>query len=191
MRGLWPRSLPSPIPYNPDLSSGSNGSSFCGELRCLSSSRLSCSSRRSLAQSGCRGVPEPLLPLALRASGPPESRLPLTPSTPCTPEPPLPLALGTPGTQEPPLPRTPRTPSAREPLLPLAPGAPSAGGPRLPLAPGSPESATTLGCPLPLLPPLEGGKPGLLDQTGTAPNTVNAGYSGYSWYCRYWGYQRD
>ena len=47
MRGLLPRSLPFPIPYNPDLSSGC--SLFCGDLRRLSPGRLCCNSRRSRA----------------------------------------------------------------------------------------------------------------------------------------------
>jgi hypothetical protein len=55
MRGLLPRSLPSPIPYNPDLSSGSIFWLICGDLRRLSPGRLCCISKRSLAKSGCCG----------------------------------------------------------------------------------------------------------------------------------------
>ena len=55
MRGLLPRSLLSPIPYKPDLSSGWSLLLFCGDLRRLSPGRLCCSSRRSLAKSGCSG----------------------------------------------------------------------------------------------------------------------------------------
>ena len=55
MLGLLPRSLPSPIPYNPNWSSGSLRSSFCGGLRRVSSGHLRCSSTRSLAKSGCCG----------------------------------------------------------------------------------------------------------------------------------------
>ena len=50
MYGLLPRSLLSPIPYNPDRSSGSLRSSFCGVLRRLSSGRLRCSSKKILGQ---------------------------------------------------------------------------------------------------------------------------------------------
>ena len=55
MRGLLPRSLPSLIPYNPDLSSGSSCSLFCGDLRRLSPGHLCCSSKTSLTKSGCWG----------------------------------------------------------------------------------------------------------------------------------------
>ena len=51
MRGLLPHSLPSPIPYNPDLSSGSLYSSFCGGLRRLSS----VPKFKKMAKSGCWG----------------------------------------------------------------------------------------------------------------------------------------
>ena len=52
MRGLLPRSLPSPIPHNTVLSSGSSCSLVCGDLRRLSPGSLCCSSKRSLAKSG-------------------------------------------------------------------------------------------------------------------------------------------
>ena len=55
MRGLLPRFLPPPIPYNPDLGSGSNCLLCCGDLRRLSSGRLCCSSKTSLSKSGCCG----------------------------------------------------------------------------------------------------------------------------------------
>ena len=57
MRGLLPRSLPSPIPYNSDQSSGFICWSFCGVRRRLSSGRLRCSSKISLVKPGCcRGL---------------------------------------------------------------------------------------------------------------------------------------
>ena len=55
MRGLWPRSPRSPIPYNLDLSSVSACSLFCGDLHRLSPGCLRCSSKISLAKSGCCG----------------------------------------------------------------------------------------------------------------------------------------
>ena len=56
MCGLLPRSLPSPIPCNSDLSSGSSCLLFCGDLRRLIPGRLCCSSKRSLARSGLVAV---------------------------------------------------------------------------------------------------------------------------------------
>ena len=56
MRGLLPRSLPSPIPYSPNLNSGSICSLFCGDLRRLSPGRLCCRSQRSLAEAGFAAV---------------------------------------------------------------------------------------------------------------------------------------
>ena len=53
MRGLLPCSSPSLIPSNPDWSSGSTCLLLCGDLRRLSPGRLCCSSKRSLAKSGC------------------------------------------------------------------------------------------------------------------------------------------
>ena len=55
MRGLLPRSLPSLIPYNRDLSPGLSWSLFCGDMRRLSPGRLCRSSGRPLAKSGYRG----------------------------------------------------------------------------------------------------------------------------------------
>ena len=52
MRGLLPRSLPSPIAYSLDLSAGSVCLLLWGELRRLSPGRLCCSSKIYLGKSG-------------------------------------------------------------------------------------------------------------------------------------------
>ena len=49
MRGFLPPSLPTPIPYKRDLSSGSICSLLRGDLRCLGPGRLCCSSKRVYA----------------------------------------------------------------------------------------------------------------------------------------------
>ena len=73
MHSLLPRSLPSPILYNPGGCSGPPRSSFCGGLRRLSSGLVCCSSERSekdhlwpdqVVVMGCALVIAPLWALA-------------------------------------------------------------------------------------------------------------------------------